>query len=101
MAKTYVDEHSNRHRLLALTFQDSFNVAQPTVGYSWQAVWRAEHVLRPTLGFATGITFRKTYHWIPLPAIIPAAGLDVGPLSLETTYLIGFDVLFTWVTWRF
>ena len=101
LAKTYIDENSNRHRLLALTFQDSFDRAEPTFGYSWQSVFRAEHTIRPTLGFVAGVTFRESYHWIPIPAAIPAVGLDVGPVSLETTYLLGFDVLFTWVTWRF
>lgn len=101
LAKTYVDQRNNRHRLLALTFQDSFNKPEPTFGYSWQAVWRGEHTLRPTLGFVVGITLRDDYYWIPIPAAIPIAGLDVGPMSVETTYLLGFDVLFTWVTWRF
>ncbi|MBR5151881.1 MAG: hypothetical protein IKW71_03535 [Elusimicrobiaceae bacterium] len=101
LAKTYIDPKANRHRLLALVFQDSFNRPEPTFGYSWQAVWRAEHILRPTLGFVAGVTFRDSYDWIPIPAAIPIAGVDIGPFSLETTYLLGFDVLFTWVTWRF
>ena len=101
LAKTYVDEKANRHRLLALSFQDSFNKPEPTMGYSWQTVWRVEHTIRPTLGFVAGVTFRDNYHWIPIPAAIPVVGLDIGPFSAETTYLLGFDVLFTWVTWRF
>ena len=101
LAKTYVDDKANRHRLLALTFQDSFNKPEPTVGYSWQTVWRAEHTFRPTLGFVAGVTLRDSYHWIPIPAAIPIVGLDVGPFSAETTYLLGFDVLFSWITWRF
>lgn len=101
VAKTYIDEKSNRHRLLALTFQDSFNSPEPTFGYSWQAVWRAEHTIRPTLGVVAGFTFRHSYDWVPIPAAIPVAGLDIGPLSVETTYLLGFNVLFSWVTWRF
>lgn len=101
LAKTYVDERGNRHRILALVFQDSFNSAEPTFGYSWQAVWLAQDTIRPTLGVVAGITFRSSYDWIPIPAAIPVAGLDIGHFSLETTYLPGFDVLFTWVTWRF
>ena len=101
LAKTYVDEKQNRHRLLALTFQDSFDKPEPTFGYSWQTVWRAEQTLRPTFGFVAGFTLRDSYHWIPVPAAIPVVGLDIGAFSAETTYLIGFDVLFTWVTWRF
>ena len=101
LAKTYIDEKQNRHRLLALTFPDSFDKPEPTMGYSWQNVWRADSIIRPTLGFVAGITLRDNYHWIPLPAVIPVVGLDIGPFSAETTYLIGFDVLFTWVTWRF
>ena len=100
LAKTYEDAQ-HRHRLFVLTFQDSFNKPEPTFGYSWQLIWLAEHTVRPTLGVVAGFTLRENYHWIPLPAAIPIAGLDIGPLSLETTYLIGFDVLFSWVTWRF
>ncbi len=101
LALAYTDERANRHRLLALVFQDSFNSPEPTFGYSWQAVWRAEHTIRPTLGFVAGVTFRNSYDWVPIPAAIPVVGVDIGPLSLETTYLLGFDVLFSWVTVRF
>lgn len=101
LAKTYEDENANRHRLLALVFQDSFNRAEPTFGYSWQTIWRPEKTIRPTLGVVAGITLRESYDWIPIPAAIPVAGVDIGAFSVETTYLIGFDVLFTWVTWRF
>ena len=101
LAKTRIDEKGNRHRILALVFQDSFNSAEPTFGYSWQAVWYPENTVRPTLGVVAGVTFRHSYDWIPIPAAIPVAGLDIGHFSLETTYLLGFDVLFTWVTWRF
>ena len=101
LAKTYIDEKDNRHRLLALSFQDSFNNPEPTLGYSWQAVWRAEKIFRPTLGVIAGFTMRKDYNWIPIPAAIPTLGLDIGPFSVETTYVVGFDILFTWVTFRF
>lgn len=101
LAKTYTDERDNRHRLLALVFLDSFKQPEPTMGYSWQAVWWADHTVRPTLGFVAGITLRDSYDWIPIPAVIPVVGIDIGPFSAETTYLIGFDVLFSWVTLRF
>ncbi len=34
LAKTYVDERFHRHRLFAMTFQDSHNKPEPTMGYS-------------------------------------------------------------------
>ena len=101
LSKTYMDEKSNRHRLLAITFQDSHNKPQPTFGYSWQAVWREEHTVRPTLGFLAGFTMRDELYYIPVPAAIPVAGVDVGSFSWEATYIPFVDVLFTWVTWRF
>ena len=101
LAKTYVDDRSHRHRLFALTFQDSHDKPEPTMGYSWQVQWRADSTVRPTLGLLAGITFRDDYHWIPIPAVLPVAGLDIGPFSVESTYIIIGEVLFTWVTWRF
>lgn len=101
LAKTYVNEHGNRQRLLALTFQDSHNKPEPTFGYSWQAVWRADRTFRPTLGFVAGFTMRDELYYIPVPAAIPIVGLDIGPLSLEASYIFFADIAFAWVTWRF
>ena len=106
IGKYRIDEKGNRHSLAALTFQDSHDSPEPTFAYSWQAVWREDKTIRPTLGLMGGITFRKDYHWLPIPAVLPVAGLDIGPVSIENTYIPGLGgnnghVLFTWMVWRF
>ena len=90
-----------RYGLLAITFQDSFNKPEPSVWYSWQALWREGKDFRPSLGFVAGLTCRKNYHWIPVPGIAPTIGFDYKSFSVESLYIPGFDVLFTWLTWRF
>ena len=90
-----------RYGIAALTFQDSFNKPEPTIWYSWQTLWRAGKDFRPSLGFAAGITCRENYNWIPIPGAAPTFGFDYKSLSVEALYIPGFDVLFTWMTWRF
>ena len=90
-----------RYGLVAITFQDSFNKPEPSAWYSWQALWRTEKDFRPSLGFVAGITCRENYHWIPVPGMAPTIGFDYKSLSVEGLYIPGFDVFFTWLTWRF
>ena len=100
------DEDGNRHSLVALTFQDSHDSPEPTFAYAWQKVWRQDKTIRPTLGIMGGITFRNDYHWLPIPAVLPVAGVDIHSFSIESTYIPGLggnngNVLFTWLIWRF
>ena len=90
-----------RYGLLALTLQDSFNKPEPCVWYSWQALWGKEKDFRYSLGFVAGLTFREDFHWIPVPGMAPTIGLEYKSFSVESLYVPGFDVLFTWLTWRF
>ena len=98
----YIDPVSNRrYGIAALTFQDSFNKPEPTLWYSWQALYREGKDFRPSCGFVAGLTFRDNYHWLPVPGAAPTVGFDYKNFSLEALYIIGFDVVFTWATWRF
>ena len=90
-----------RYGFKVMTFQDSFNKPEPSVWYSWQALWREGKDFRPTLGFVAGITARENYHWIPVPGAAPVVGFDYKSMSVEALYLPGFDVVFTWLSWRF
>ena len=106
IGKYRLDEDGDRHRLAVMVFQDSHDKPEPTIGYSWQYLFRKDKTFRPTLGFMGGITFRDDYDWLPIPAILPIAGFDVGNFSVETTYIPGLggnngNVLFTWINWRF
>ena len=95
------DENKDRHGLIAMTFKDSFNKPEPTFLYSYQKRWRKEKDFNPTLGIAAGITFRENYHWLPVPGAAPTFGFDYKSFSLECLYVPIFDVMLTWVTWRF
>lgn len=106
VGKYRYDASGNRHSLVGLTFQDSHDSPEPTFAYGWQKIWRQGETIRPSLGLMGGVTFRKDYDWMPLPAILPVIGVDIGPFSFENTYVPGLGgnnghVLFTWITWRF
>lgn len=106
LAKYHMDADGDRHRLGAMVFQDSHDKPEPTFVYSWQYIFRKGKTFRPTLGLMTGITFRDDYDWLPIPAILPVIGLDIGNFSIENTYVPGLgsnngNVLFTWISWRF
>ena len=90
-----------RYGFMAITFQDSFNKPEPSIWYSWQALWREGKDFRPSLGFVAGITCRENYHWIPVPGAAPTIGFDYKSISVEALYVPGFDVALTWLTWRF
>ena len=99
-------ENDRKYSLGFMEFQDSHNKVEPVFAYKWQAVWRHDKTIRPTLGWMAGITMRHEYSYVPIPAILPVAGLDIGPFSVESTYIPSLgknngNVLFTWVQWRF
>ena len=106
IGKYRLDKDGDRHRLVAMVFQDSHNKPEPTFAYSWQYLFRKDKTVRPSLGFMGGITFRDDYNWLPIPAVLPVVGVDIGNFSIENTYIPGLggnngNVLFTWLTWRF
>jgi len=90
-----------RYGLLAMKLQDSFNKPELSTWYSWQKLWRPGQDFRPSLGFVAGITFRDNYNWLPIPGAAPTIGFDYKSFSVEALYIPGFDVLFTWLSWRF
>lgn len=106
IGKYRMDADGDRHRLVAMVFQDSHDKPEPTFAYSWQYLFRKDKTVRPSLGLMAGITFRDDYDWVPIPAILPVMGLDIGNFSIENTYVPGLggnngNVLFTWLSWRF
>ncbi len=90
-----------RYGLAFMTFQDSFNKPEPTIYYSWQALWCEDKDLRPTAGFIAGFTFRDNYSWIPVPGAAPTVGVDYKAVSAEVLYVPFFDVFLAWLTVRF
>ena len=103
--KVLFDE-DHKYSLGFMEFQDSHNDIEPIFAYKWQKVWRLDKTVRPTLGWMAGITMRSDYNYVPIPAVLPVFGIDIGPFSLESTYVPALgknngNVLFTWVQWRF
>ena len=99
-------EDSHKYSLAFMEFQDSHNDIEPVFAYKWQKVWRTDKTVRPTLGLMAGFTMRSDYSYVPIPAALPVFGIDIGPFSIENTYIPSLgrnngNVLFTWVQWRF
>ena len=99
-------EGDRKYSLGLMEFQDSHNHVEPVFAYKWQAVWRKEKTIRPTLGVMAGITMRSDYNYVPIPAALPVFGIDIGPFSFENTYIPALgrncgNVLFSWIQWRF
>ena len=99
-------EDSHKYSFAFMEFQDSHNDIEPVFAYKWQKVWRTDKTVRPTLGVMAGFTMRSDYSYVPIPAALPVFGIDIGPFSIENTYIPSLgrnngNVLFTWVQWRF
>lgn len=99
-------EDDHRYALGAIEFQDSHNDIEPIFAYKWQKLWRLNETVHPTLGWMTGITMRSDYHYVPIPVLLPVAGIDIGSFSFESTYIPALgknngNVLFSWIQWRF
>lgn len=106
LGKTYTVHDRYRHGLVAMVFKDSFDKFEPTFAYTWQYLFCQGSIVRPNIGVMTGVTFRDNYHWIPIPAVLPMFGLDIGNFTIDTTYIPHLgknngDVFFAWLTWRF
>lgn len=99
-------EENHRYSLGVMEFQDSHNDIEPIFAYKWQRIWRLDKTVRPTLGWMAGITMRSDYSYVPIPAVLPVLGIDIGSFSFESTYIPALgknngNVLFSWIQWRF
>lgn len=108
IAKTYESRPDIRHSLFAMAFLDSHDDIEPIAGYAWQKLWALDDARdwRLTAGVMVGITMRSDYDYIPIPAPLPIFGIEYKRLSVESTYVPGFqknsgNILFTWLRWRF
>ncbi len=106
LGKSFMDEDGDRHFLYAMSFQDSHNRFEPIIGYAFQKNWRLDEKgdWRAGLGYTMAITAREQYDYIPLPLILPLAGLEYKRLAVQGTYIPGTrnngNVLFLWARWQ-
>lgn len=105
VGKTLVDERGNEHRLYAMAFKDSHFQVEPIAGYArlWQVASKGPFRLKA--GLTVFVTSRgDTMHYMPFPAALPLVSMDVGRLSLMSTYIPGGrhsgNVLFTFASYR-
>lgn len=105
VGKTLVDEHGNEHRLYAMVFKDSHFQLEPIAGYArlWQVASKGPFRLKAGLTFF--VTSRgDTMHYMPFPAALPLVSMNVGRLSLMSTYIPGGrrsgNVLFTFASYQ-
>lgn len=106
IGKSMYDEDGDWHALYAIGFQDSHNMFQPMAGYAFQKNWRLDKDgdWRLGVGLVSGITARQQYNYIPLPLILPMAGVEYKRLALQGVYIPGTrnngNVLFCWLRWQ-
>jgi len=105
VGKTLVDVRGNEHRLYAIAFKDSHFQVEPIAGYArlWQVASKGPFRLKA--GFTAFVTSRgDTMHYAPFPAALPLVSMDVGRLSLMSTYIPGGrhsgNVLFAFASYR-
>lgn len=101
------DAKGNWHGLYLMAFKDSNYKWEPIGGYGWEARW---YPLRDSrfhwgTGFATGITARDNWDYIPLPFVFPLASVGYASVDFQMTYIPGTynngNVYFAWLRFQF
>ena len=93
--------------LYVMAFSDSHSNVEPIVGYlrQWNYYFDRNKNFSVGAGYTLGVTFRKDYNYLPIPAPLPIFGLQYGKLTVQATYIPGpynmFNVLFTWIRFEF
>ena len=79
------------HSLTVMGFTDSNYYFQGVAGYGWLArVWGPEKFFNIGGGYTITLQMRHEYYYVPLPLPLPMAGIDAGPLSVQTAYVPGW-----------
>ncbi len=106
LGRSFYDEDGDWHALYAMGFMDSYNKFEPIVGYGFIKNWSPdkERDWRFGVGFTMGLTARDNYDYIPLPLVLPMAGIEYKRLALQAVYIPGTrnngNVLFAWLRWQ-
>jgi palmitoyl transferase len=104
VGKYRFDEDGDWHALYAMAFLDSHNDVEPFAGYGFEKIWRPTGDFRIGAGYTVGFTMRQNENYVPMPAILPVASIEYRRLSVQSTYVPGFNgngnILFTWFRWQ-
>jgi palmitoyl transferase len=88
LGRTALTPSGNRESVYAILQLDSFEHLQGLAGYAY--FWRWNVASKLSLGAgATGLLLsrRDTSVYLPVPLVLPAATLDLGPVSIVASYL--------------
>jgi palmitoyl transferase len=88
--RSYKDANGSWHAAYAMAFKDSHYKVEPVVGYArmYQVVHAGDASLN--LGYTAFITARADIaHYLPIPGVFPMLSVEVGRLSLMTTFTPG------------
>ncbi len=102
-----VDEQLNRREVFGIVFEDSRARLQYTLGYMhlWNhRVVPGSDILTVGAGYMVLLMGRWDWNYVPIPVPLPVLSLGVSRVSLETTFVPGWEGLgalfFTWVQVR-
>lgn len=107
LGRALTDEFGHRRELFGIVFEDSGGRLQYNVGYmrlwSW-GIFGTDPDLVYGVGYMFLLMGRWDWNYIPIPFVLPVASLGIGSLSLETTFVPGWEgygnVFFTWIQLR-
>ena len=104
IGKYRFDEYGNWHALFTAAFLDSHEAVEPYAGYAFEKMWRPMTDFRVGVGYSVGVTMRRNENYLPFPAILPLMSVEYQRLSVQATYIPGYNgngnILFTWLRWQ-
>ena len=87
-ARTITDPDGDTHSLFLFAFHESHRKIQWNAGYMYTAWWGPQDGLRGGLGVAAFIVQRPDIaSGVPIPAVLPVAGVGYGKLTLMATFI--------------
>lgn len=95
------------HGLYAMGFKDSNFYFESMIGYAYQYNWDISESgnWKVGAGYTLGVTQRHEYKYIPVPLVLPVAGLSYKNVAWQAAYVPGIkndgNVLFTWLKFSF
>lgn len=102
VGKSYTDIKGNWHGLYAMAFKDSNKHLETFLGYAFMKNWQLgdNSDFKVGLGYTLGVTQRKEWYYLLMPAPLPIAGISYRKIALQATYVPGLknngNVLFVW-----
>lgn len=88
--RSYKDDQQGWHGLYAMTFKDSHSRPEPIAGYGRLYSMGRYLGINTGIGYTAGMTARRDIaHFVPVPIVLPLVSLEVGKLTLMTTFIPG------------